>query len=314
MIYTWGDSRRFNSYSTYFKKVFGKRIQKLSVDAGFTCPNRDGNISKGGCTYCNNNAFNPSYCSPYKTIKQQLSEGVEFHIKRYRRAKEYLAYFQPYSNTYADIKYLKEIYQQAIDFPGVIGLVIGTRPDCIDEEKLKYFKEISEKYYLIIEYGVESCNNEVLKKINRGHSIEKSVETIKKTSDKGINVGAHFIFGLPGETKQQILDQVKMVSKLPLKTIKFHQLQILKNTQMEKEYIQNADSFNFFSLDEYVDFVVSYIEMLNPNFVIERFAGEIPPRFIAGPSWGNIRNDQILNLVEKKLEEKDTWQGKYYSS
>ncbi|MCD6113235.1 MAG: TIGR01212 family radical SAM protein [Bacteroidales bacterium] len=314
MIYSWGDSRRFNSYSNYFKKIFDTRVQKLSVDAGFTCPNRDGSISRGGCTYCNNNAFNPSYCSPYKTIKQQLSEGVEFHRKRYRRAKKYLAYFQPYSNTYANVKYLKKIYQQALDFSGVIGLVIGTRPDCIDDEKLKYLKEISENYYLIIEYGVESCYNKTLKRVNRGHSFEKSVEIIKKTADYGINVGAHFIFGLPGETRQEIFEQHKIISQLPIKTIKFHQLQILKDTQMEFEYKKNPGDFNFFSLDEYIDFVVNFIEYLNPEIVIERFAGEVPPRFIAGPTWGNIRNDQILNRIEKKLEEKNTWQGKYYSS
>ncbi len=308
----YGNSRRFNSLSNYFYKEFGERVQKVSIDAGFTCPNRDGTLSFGGCTYCNNDAFNPSYCSPLKSITHQIEEGIEFHITRYRRANKYLAYFQPYCNTYGSLNYLKKIYNEALSFPEIIGLVIGTRPDCIDEEKLKYFQKLSKKHYIIIEYGIESCYNKTLKQINRCHTYEQSVEAIEKTAQYGIKTCGHLIFGFPGETKEEMLRESEIVSKLPLNSIKFHQLQILKDTQMEAEYKQEPEKFNLFTLGEYVDFIVQFVERLNPKFIIERFAGEVPPRFIAGPSWGLIRNDQILNLIENRLKEKNTWQGRLY--
>jgi len=312
MNYPWGHNRRFNAYSNYFKQTFGERVQKVTIDAGFTCPNRDGTKGRGGCTYCNNDAFNPSYCTPDKSVTQQINEGIEFHEKRYRRSNKFLAYFQAYSNTYAPLDKLKIIYDEALSVPGIAGLVIGTRPDCIDEEKLEYFQQLSEKYYIILEYGIESCNNETLKRINRGHTFEEAVEALEKTKKFGIKTGAHFIIGLPGETKEYILSQAKTISSLPLDTIKFHQLQIIKGTAMEKEYIKHPENFTFFELSEYIDFFIRFIERLNPYFVVERFAGEVPPRFLAGPGWGLIRNDQILVRFEKKLKELDTWQGKFF--
>ncbi|MCK4288458.1 MAG: TIGR01212 family radical SAM protein [Bacteroidales bacterium] len=310
MKYPWGHSRRFNAYSNYILKEFGERVQKLSIDAGFTCPNRDGTVGTGGCTYCNNNAFNPSYCTPSKSISQQIIEGIEFHQKRYRRANKYLAYFQPFSNTYAPLDKLRNIYNEAIKFPEVIGLVIGTRPDCIDDKKLEFFSELSKKYYVIIEYGIESCYDKTLERVNRGHSFEQSVKAITKTAQKRIKTGAHIIFGLPGETKQEMLDEADILSELPLNNIKFHQLQIIKDTEMAKEYREKPENFNLFSLDEYIDFIITFLERLTPDIVIERFAGEVPPRFLSGPNWGLIRNDQILNLIKKKLYEKNTWQGR----
>ena len=310
--YLWGHNRRFNSYSEYFRQNFGERVQKVTIDAGFTCPNRDGSKGTGGCTYCNNDAFNPSYCKPEKSIKQQIEEGMEFHINRYRRAKNYLAYFQAYSNTYAPLEHLKKIYSEALAIPGVVGLVIGTRPDCIDDEKLEYFKELSKSHYIIIEYGVESCYNKTLERINRGHTFEQSVEAIVKTNQMGIKTGAHFIFGLPGETRDEMMAEAKLISALPLDTIKFHQLQIIKGTAMEKEYNTHPENFIFFELPEYIDFFIKFIEQLNPAIVVERFAGEVPPRFLAGPGWGLIRNDQIMVKFEKRLEELDTWQGRLF--
>ncbi len=310
MKYPWGHSRRFNAYSNYILKEFGERVQKLSIDAGFTCPNHDGTVGTGGCTYCNNNAFNPSYCTPSKSISQQIIEGIEFHQKRYRRANKYLAYFQPFSNTYAPLDKLRNIYNEALKFPEVIGLVIGTRPDCIDDEKLEFFSELSKKYYVIIEYGIESCYDKTLERVNRGHSFEQSVKAITKTAQKGIKTGAHIIFGLPGETKQEMLDEADILSELPLNNIKFHQLQIIKDTEMAKEYREKPENFNLFSLNEYIDFIITFLERLTPDIVIERFAGEVPPRFLSGPNWGLIRNDQILNLIKKKLYEKNTWQGR----
>ncbi len=303
---------RFNSYSDYFKKEFGQRVQKITVDAGFTCPNRDGTLASGGCSYCNNDAFSPSYCNPQKSVAQQVAEGIEFHKVRYRRASRYLVYFQPYSNTYAPLEKLKDLYEQALRQEGVAGLVIGTRPDCIDEEKLDWLQQLAQKYYIIAEYGVESIYNTTLERINRQHTFEHSVEAIEKTARKGLHVGAHFIFGLPGESREMMMNSVKQVSQLPLTTIKFHQLQIVTGTAMALDYKNHPEDYPLFSFEEYVDFIIRYTERLNPDFIIERFAGEVPPRYLAGPGWGLIRNDQINVAIEKEMEKRDTWQGKYY--
>jgi len=310
--YLWGHKRRFNAYSEYFKKELGQRVQKLTIHAGFTCPNRDGTISLNGCTYCDNEAFNPSYCHPQKSIQQQIEEGIAFHQNRYRRAEKYLAYFQAFSNTHAPLDRLKNIYNQALSQKNIVGLVIGTRPDCVDEEKLEYFAQLSKKYYLIIEYGIESCNNSTLQLINRGHSFEQAVKTLEMTRSAGIKTGAHFIFGLPTETVSDWMQWADFISKLPLNNVKFHQLQFINGTAMAELYRQQPEWFHRFSLEEYIEFIVDFVEQLNPNIVIERFAGEVPPRFLAQPSWGLIRNDQILQAIEKKLKEKDTYQGKKY--
>lgn len=310
--YPWGDERRFNAYSGYFRRLYGARVQKVSIDAGFTCPNRDGTRGRGGCSYCMNKAFNPSYCLPEKSITEQIKEGIKFHQWRYSEAVSYLAYFQAFSNTYASIDILRTVYGEALSYPGVIGVIIGTRPDCIDDEKLSYIKELSEKHYVAIEYGIESCYNKTLERINRGHSFEEAVIAVQKTAALGINTGAHFIFGLPGETREEMLNEADIISSLPLKTVKFHQLQIIKGTPMEKEFLENPSAFELFSWDEYLHFFIRFLERLNPNIVVERFTGEAPPRFLAGNSWGKKRTDQIVGLIEKRMEELDTWQGKKY--
>jgi len=311
-VFPWGHERRFNAYSNYFRSLYGARVQKVSIDAGFTCPNRDGTKGSGGCTYCLNDAFNPSYCVPSKSVTQQIEEGVEFHKWRYSEAVSYLAYFQAFSNTYAPLDKLKELYEEALSFNGVIGLIIGTRPDCIDEEKLAYIKELSQRCYVAVEYGIESCYNKTLKRINRGHSFEDAIRAVERTSELGINAGAHFIFGLPGESRAEMMNQVDIISRLPVKTVKFHQLQIIKGTVMEKEFRENPEDFELFSWEEYLDFFISFLERLNPEIVVERFTGEAPPRFLTGEGWGKKRTDQIVSLIEKRLEESDTWQGKKY--
>jgi len=312
MNYPWGHNKRYNSYPEYFKKKFGERVQKITIDAGFTCPNRDGTLGFGGCTYCNNDAFNPSYCRPEKSISQQIEEGIEFHLKRYRKANRYLAYFQAYSNTYESLDRLVEIYSEALKHPQITGLIIGTRPDCIDDQKLSYFQELSKKYYIVVEYGIESCYNKSLKRINRQHTFEESEQAITKTAAMGILTGAHIIFGLPGETREAMLGEAEILSGLPVHAMKFHQLQIVKDTSMANEFLSNPSEFNLFSLDEYLNFIISFIEHLNPGFIIERFTGEVPPRFLIGPNWGLIRNDQVNLMIEKKLEQFNTWQGKKF--
>ena len=310
--YPWKHQRRFNAYPQYFERTFGERIQKVTIDAGFTCPNRDGNIARGGCTYCNNDAFNPSYNTPSKSVKQQIEEGIEFHANRYRRASKYLAYFQAYSNTYKPLDELKRIYAPALEQPNVQGIVIGTRTDCMDEEKLKYFADIAKTHYVILEYGIESCYDKTLKLINRGHDFQSAVDMIELTHSYGLKVGGHMIFGLPGESREEMLAEAEILSKLPLDNIKFHQLQIITGTAMAKDYREHPEHYQFFELDEYVDFMVNFVERLNPNFVIERFAGEVPPRFLVSEGWGKIRNDQILQKIEKRLQERDTWQGRLW--
>lgn len=312
MNYSWGHNRRFNAYAAYLKKQFGKRVQKVTIDAGFACPNRDGTISRGGCSFCNNDAFNPGYCNPAKPISRQINEGILFHQKRYKGVNQFLAYFQAYSNTYGALEEISKKYEEAILDPRIIGLVIGTRPDCIDEEKLDYFQHLSEKMHVMIEYGIESVYDETLKKINRGHDFETTARIIEKTANRGILTGGHVIFGLPGETEEMMLNEASILSELPLNNIKFHQLQIIKNTEIAKEYKTKPELFRSFTLDEYLDFFILFIEHFNPDIVIERIAGESPPVYIEGPRWGNVRNDEIIRRFEQKLQEKDSWQGKFY--
>lgn len=304
--------RRYNSFIGYFKKEYGCRLQKIVIDAGFTCPNRDGKVGYGGCTYCNNSAFHPNYSTPDKAISLQIEEGIEFHLNRYRKAEYYLAYFQSYSNTYAPLDRLKSLYLEALQHPKVKGIVIGTRPDCIDEQKLAFLKELAKDKIVIIEYGVESCLNTTLERINRGHTIEQAAEAIKLTAEYGLNQGAHFIFGLPGESKADMLSYANFVNSVPLNSVKFHQLQIIKGTKMEREFKENPLDFVQFSLDEYIDFFIDFLELLRPDLYIERFAGEVPPRFVNSTPWGKIRNVELLRLLEKRLEERDTYQGRLY--
>ncbi len=310
MEYPWGSDRRFNAWSDQCRQRFGTRVQKLSVNAGFSCPNRDGTVGWGGCTFCNNEGFSPSYCQPSKPIKQQIDEGLQFMRKRYPRAGKFLAYFQTYSNTYASLEKLKNIYEQALDHPHISGLVIGTRPDCVDAEKLDYLATLAGEYFIKLEYGVESCHDPTLKLINRGHCFADTQRAIAMTAERGLMTGIHMIFGLPGETRKQMLDQSATINELPIDTIKFHQLQIVKNTAMAQEYAMYPERYQLFDLDEYVDFVISFIERLSPHIAIDRFSGEIPTRLIEGKSWGRVRSDILLQMVENKMIERDTFQAK----
>ncbi|MBO4646386.1 MAG: TIGR01212 family radical SAM protein [Bacteroidales bacterium] len=314
MIFPWGDERRFNSYKHFLLKRFGTRVQKLTLDAGFSCPNRDGTIGTSGCTYCLNAAFNPSYCSPAKSIPQQLEEGILFHRNRYRRAGTYLAYFQAFSNTHAPLEQLREIYQPAIEHPEISGIVIGTRPDCVDDEKLDYFARLGEQMFVSIEYGVESCHDETLQHIRRGHDLACAQDAIARTVERGIHCAAHFIYGLPGETPDQWLDDLNLINALPIHGIKFHQLQIIQGTPMQQEYTEHPDRFFIFTPEKYIQFIVRIIGKLRPDLVVERFAGEVPPRFLHINHWGLTRYDVILQKIEKELERQDCWQGKYWQS
>lgn len=308
-IYPWGDSRRYNSYARYFRRLFGRRIQKVTIDAGFTCPNRDGTVAYGGCTYCNNNAFNPSYCTSLKSVTRQIEEGKEFHAGRYRHAAGYLAYFQAYSNTYKPLDELKALYEEALSVDGVVGIVIGTRPDCVDGYKLDYLAGLSQRCHLVVEYGIESVYDRSLQRINRGHDFECAHKAVTETAARGIHTGVHFILGLPGESRDDMLGSVQVINTLPLETIKFHQLQVFRDTIMERDFMANPQNYSFFECDEYIDFFCDILARLKSDIVVERFAGEAPPRFHIGPSWGLIRNNTLIEMLERRLEERDLWQG-----
>lgn len=308
--YPWPGNRRYNAHSSRIAGIFGGRVQKVSIDAGFTCPNRDGTKGRGGCTYCNNDAFNPSYCTPAKSIRQQIEEGIAFHKSRYRRAVGFFAYFQAYSNTYETVEKLKEMYEEALSVPGILGIVAGTRPDCIDDARLDYFVEIASRTYLSIEYGIESCYDKTLERINRGHDFKQSAEAVRATSARGINCGAHLIFGLPGESRKEMLNEASIISELPLTSVKFHQLQIIRATMMEREYRDNPHDFNLFGWEEYRDFVIEFMEMLNPDIQIDRFTGEAPLHLVVSPRWGLKRSDSLISQIEDRMEELDSWQGK----
>ena len=326
--YGFPDGKRYNSFVGYFKRRYGERLQKIVLDAGFTCPNRDGKVGRGGCTYCDNAAFHPSYSTAGKSLHQQLDEGIGFHKVRNRTTEHYLAYFQSFSNTYAPLERLRTLYEEALSHPSVVGIVIGTRPDCVDDEKLDYLADLACGRVLsgwkrslagepdrtapivIVEYGIESCYDVTLQRINRGHDFETARWAVHATAQRGLDVGAHFILGLPGETRQMMLDSCAMINELPLRSVKFHQLQIVKGTRMEKEYAECPQDFERFSLEEYLDFFTDMLERIRPTLSIERFAGEVPPRFVNETPWGLIRNVELLRLLDQRLEERDTWQGR----
>lgn len=308
--FLWGHNKRYNDFPGYFRKKFKERVQKVSVDAGFTCPNRDGTKGVGGCTYCNNKTFKPSYCNLETSISSQLQKGIDFFAKKYETMK-FLAYFQAYTNTYAPVNELKRLYEEALEHPKIVGIVISTRPDAINEELLDYLEDLSKKVYVMIEFGLESHLNPSLKKINRGHTFEESVRALEQTAKRGLNNAAHLILGLPGENQNDWLDQARVISGLPVKNLKLHQLQIHKGTLMEKQFLENPDQFHLFTAEEYVELIVDYLELLNPEIIVERFISQAPPEMLIAPKWG-LKNFEFVDKVEKRLKERQTWQGRLY--
>lgn len=301
----------YNSSSEYYKKLFKRRAQKISIDAGFTCPNRDGKKGRGGCTYCNNETFKPFYTSPKKTITQQLEEGIAFFAKKYK-AQDYFAYFQAYSNTYAPLDDLKKMYEEALSVDRVIGLVIATRPDCVNEEIMDYLAELAEKYFVLIEFGVESTLDKTLERVNRKHTFEETKYALKLASDRNIRTGVHLILGLPRETEKEMLLHAVEISKLDFTFLKLHQLQIVKNTTMAKDYEKNPHDYNLFTLESYIDFVVRFLEILSPKIIVERFTSETPSDMLIAPKWGRVKNFEIIHKIEKRLKEKQTFQGRLF--
>ena len=303
--------KRYNDFSSFIRKKFNGRVQKVSVNAGFTCPNKDGSKGVGGCTYCNNNTFNPDYCQPIKPIKVQIEEGIEFFSRKYKTQK-YLAYFQAFTNTYAPLSDLKRMYEEALSHPDVIGLVIATRPDSIKDEVLDYLEELASKgHFIKLEFGLESTKNETLEKINRCQTHEEATDAYNRSKGRGLHLGGHLILGLPGETKEDMLDHARIVSKLPIDTLKIHHLQIVKHTMMAHQFKNTPEMFTFMELEEYIDLIVDFLELLNPNIIVERFFSESPSSMLIHPIYG-LKNFEVKHLVEKRLEERDTMQGRLF--
>jgi len=311
--YPWGHSKPYNDFSTHFKSLFECRVQKIAVDAGFTCPNRDGTKGRGGCTYCNNDAFNPFYCDPERTITDQLKDGIAFFAGKYKTQK-YLAYFQAYSNTYASLDVLKTNYNEALSLEKIIGLVIATRPDCVDNELLDYLQLLAEDNYIVLEYGIESCNDNTLKNINRGHTFNDTINALELSKGRGIHIGIHYILGLPGDTRNDNLKHAEIISTLPFETLKLHQLQIIKGTKTAKQYSENPDMFSLFTADEYIDHIIKFSEKLNPEIIIERFISESPSDLLIAPRWGGLKNFEIVDKINKRFIECKTWQSRLYKN
>jgi len=304
------EKKFYKEFGDLLSKHFPYKVQKISINAGFTCPNRDGLKAVGGCTYCNNQSFSPGYGGKQRSVSDQLHDGIGFFSHKYPKMK-YLAYFQSYTNTYDSIDKLTKLYEEALAYPEVVGLIIGTRPDCMPDDLLDYFEELSKRTFLIIEYGLESTLDSTLEFINRGHTHKESVESIEKTAARGIYTGAHLILGLPHESRDQILSHADIISKLPLTTVKLHQLQLIKGTVMAKQYRENPEWFNLFQVDDYIDLCIEFSERLNPDFIIERFISQSPKQLLIAPDWG-LKNFEFTAKVLKRFDERNTYQGRLY--
>lgn len=302
--------QRYNEFGPWLKNLLGMKVQKISINAGFTCPNRDGRVGVGGCTYCNNQTFNPEYCRTEKSVAQQLEEGKRFFSRKYPEMK-YMAYFQAYTNTYSGLDDLKRKYEDALGVDDVVGLVIGTRPDCVPNDLLDYLSELNRQVCVIVEYGIESVHDKTLERINRGHDYACVVDAVNRTSERGLLTGGHVILGLPGESRDEILGGADVLSDLPLATLKLHQLQLIKGTRMAEEYFANPEGFHLFSAEEYVDLVIDYVERLRPDIVLERFVSQSPSSLLAIPGWG-LKNFEFVEKVRRRMEERNAYQGRLY--
>ena len=300
----------YKDFSCFLKEYFNFKVQKISINAVFTCPNRDGTKGWGGCTYCNNQTFNPEYCKTFKSVTEQLEEGKVFFARKYPLMK-YLAYFQAYTNTYGEIQELKKKYEEALAVKDVVGLVIGTRPDCMSDDLLDYLSQLNRKTFVLIEYGIESVYDKTLERINRGHIFADTKDAIERTALRGIPVGGHVILGLPGETHQEIIKEAAILSSLPLDILKLHQLQLIKGTCMAKEYIDAPNLFTHYNVDEYIDLVIDFLQALRSDITVERFVSQSPKQLLAVPGWG-LKNYEFTAMVKKRMLEREAYQGKSF--
>lgn len=300
----------YNDYGTWLRQRFPYKVQKISVDAGFTCPNRDGRLGTGGCIYCNNDSFNPSYCQREKSVKQQLVEGKEFFRRKYPEMR-YMAYFQAFTNTYSTLDHLKSLYEEALDVEDVVGLVIGTRPDCIDDTLLDYLTQLARQTMVTLEYGIETANDDTLRLIRRGHDFQCVRDAVERTKGRGIVIGGHVILGLPGEDAEESVRQATIMSELGLDVLKIHQMQIIRGTRLAQMYAENP--FYLYSPEEYSELIVRYLEHLSEDMVVERFASQSPKEMLIAPKWG-LKNYELTNLIVNKMKREGRRQGSLFVS
>jgi len=301
--------RYYNSFGSYIKRRFGTSVHKVNIDAGFTCPNRDGSVGLAGCIYCNNDSFRPSSCKPSLSVREQVRNGSSYLRKRYG-AEKFIAYFQPYTNTYAPAEELERLYREALDEPSVIGLAIGTRPDCIDEEKIALLESLASRYFILVEYGIQSVYDSTLQFINRGHDYRRFLDALDMTKGRGIEIGAHLIVGFPTETREETLSMSDVISGLPVRFLKIHQLQVVKDTPLADMFAESP--FHVFAYDEYLDFVVDFIERLSPDIVLQRLFATAPDAILVAPNWGRTRHE-MLRDIELRFLQRDTWQGRKHA-
>lgn len=297
----------YYDFSEFLNKYFSYKVQKISVNAGFTCPNRDGVKGVGGCTYCNNQTFNPDYCKPKLTVAEQLEQGKRFFARKYPQMK-YLAYFQAYTNTYGELQYLKSLYEEALSVEDVVGLVIGTRPDCMPDELLKYLAELNKKAFVLVEYGVETSHDKTLQLINRGHTWEDAVDAVCRTKRYGLSCGIHLIMGLPGENVDDMLITADKVSELSVDTVKLHQLQLIKGTRLAQQVKDGEVDILQWSAEEYIDICLAFLRRLSPEISVERFVSQSPEELLISPRWG-LKNYEFTNLLQNRIRETGTRQG-----
>lgn len=298
----------YTDFGSYLRGRLPYKVQKISLNAGFTCPNRNGEKGWGGCTYCNNQTFNPAYCRTEKTVTEQLEEGKRFFNRKYPEMK-YLAYFQAYTNTYGEVAELLEKYEEALEVSDIVGVVIGTRPDCMSQDLLDKLAELNKRTFLLVEYGIESANDDTLQRINRGHTFAETVDAVRRTAEVGIHTGGHVILGLPGEEHDELICQADTLSRLPLTTLKIHQLQLIRGTRMAHEFDMHPEDFHLYGVDEYIDLVIDYIEHLRRDLVLERFVSQSPKELLIAPDWG-LKNYEFTERMKRRMLERNTWQGR----
>lgn len=303
--------RLYTDYTSYLRTKFGQPVQKISVNTGSTCPNRDGSLGSGGCTYCNVNSIQPTYVKSTPGITEQLEKGIQFFSKRHKR-QLFLAYFQSYTSTYGSEVALIAQIEEAITYPLIVGIVISTRPDCVSEELVKYLVMLNQKTYVSVEFGIESTDEETLKRINRCHTFDQAVESVNSLASEGIAVGGHLILGFPWESEDTMLMHAKRLSSIPLSFLKIHHLQILRYTMLAKEHARNA--FTLLTPEKYLDLIIHFLELLPPGLVIQRFLAEAPEKLLVAPRWGGIRNAHFATLVERELENRNSYQGRLYQA
>ena len=312
-MFPWGDDRPFYGSARYYRNTFDCEIRKLSIDAGFTCPNRDGSVGRGGCTFCNNDAFSPRYADARRSITEQMAEGRVFHSRSFVDGARWLVYFQSYSNTYAPVEVLRERYMEALASDDVAGLIIGTRPDCVSPEVLDLVAELRREHYIAVEFGMESSFDDTLLRVNRGHTWADSVRAVELCHERNIPCGGHFIVGLPGESDSHLLRTIDHINDLRLDTVKFHQLQIFRGTAMERDFELHPELYNLYSLDDYVALLAEAITRLRPETAVERIVSEVPPAYRReGLGWKGVRSHHVINRLCAYLEERGVFQGQKF--